>query len=90
MIKSYGGFCFPGNTWNFQAIILLSENSVKSISISDFLFDKNVPIGVEKKVLHRLQIYPKWEDSAMTQVDLAPILNNTVREFLSDFFLVNI
>ena len=74
---------FFGSTWNFHAIILLSENSVKLNSISDSLFDENVPIGVENKMLDRLQIFPKWEDYALTQLYCAPVSNNTVRGFFS-------
>ena len=54
---------------------------MKFNSISDSLFDKNVPFGVEKKVSDRLQIYPKLEESALIQLHRAPVSNNTVRFF---------
>ena len=49
-------------------IILLFENSVKLNLILDYLFDKNVPFGVEKKVLNRIRIYPKWEEYDLIQL----------------------
>ena len=54
MITSYGRFCFPDNTWNYHAIVLLSDNSVKLNSSSDSLFDKNIPFGVENNVSRRI------------------------------------
>ena len=63
----------------------LLDNSVKFNSISDFLFEKNIPFEVENKVLHRLNIFPKWEYSALTQLNLAPVSNNIVRGFFSTF-----
>ena len=75
-------YFFPGIAWTFHAIILLLENSVKSNLISDSLLDKNLPFGVEKKVSDHLQIFPKLEDSALTQMYRDLVLNNKVRGFL--------
>ena len=86
MITSYGSFYFSGITWNFHAIILLLENSVKFNSISDSLFDKNIPFGVEKKVSDRLKIFSKQEDPDLTQVYCDPVSKNTVRGFFSPLF----
>ena len=74
---------FPfGNRWNFHAIILLSENSVNLNSISDYLFDENVPFGVEKKVSDCLQIFHKREYSTLIQLYRASVSYNIVRGFL--------
>ena len=73
MITLYGNFCFSGSTWNFHAIVLLSDNSVKLYLISDYLFDKDSPFGVEKKVSHRLQIFSKWEESDLKKMYHAPV-----------------
>ena len=86
MITSYGRYLFFGITWNYHAIIFLSENSVKFDLILDSLFDKNAPFGIERKVSGRPQIFPKQENSALTQLYHAPVYNNTVREFFSTFF----
>ena len=83
MITPYGRFCFPGNTWNFHVIIFLSDNPVKLNSSSDSLFDKNIPFGVENKVLHRLWIIYRWEDFALTQMYLTTVSNNLVRGLFS-------
>ena len=56
---------------------------MKLNSISDSLFDKNVPFGVEKKLSDNLRILPKSEDSVFTLLYLAPVLNNNVRDFFS-------
>ena len=81
MITSYGIFCF-GNTWNFRAVVFLSDISVKFNSISDSLFDGNVPFVVENKVFGRLQIFPKREDYALIQLYRASVSNNNIRSFL--------
>ena len=80
-------FVFSVAHGNFRVIILLSENSVKLNSISDSLFDENVLFVVEKKVSNRLRIFPKWEESALTQLYRAPVSNNIVRGFLSTLVL---
>ena len=53
---------FSGSTWNFHAIILLSENSVKLNSISDSVFDKNVPFGVEIKCRIASEYSLNWKN----------------------------
>ena len=86
MITSYESF-FYGSTWNFHAIILLLDKYVKFNSILDYIFDKNVPFGLEKKVSGRLWILPKWEHSALTQLCRATVSNNTIRGFSSTLVL---
>ena len=77
---------FPSTTSNFHAIIFLSKNSVKFNSISDYFFDKNVPFGVENEVLRRLRILPKWEYSALPQLYIAHVSNNTASFFFVILF----
>ena len=73
--------------------MLLSDHSMKLNSISDSLFDKNVPFGVEKKVLRRLQTLTKWEYYALIQLHPAPVSNINVSFFSTlvfwQIFLIN-
>ena len=64
---------------------LLSENSVRLNSISDFLLVVNNPFGVAKVVRCRLRIVPHWDDSAFTQLYFAPVSNKTDRGFFRTF-----
>ena len=70
----------------FPCHYLILENSVKSNSIFDSLYLKNVSFGVEKKVSDPLWILTKREDTTLTQLYCAPVLNNTVNDILVLWF----